>query len=65
MLLYTPLHLVDVKAVDPRYDVLGYPLVMLDDMRRFRQIASKCPGHPARSSFGAALLRACHAKEAS
>jgi transketolase len=46
MLLYSLLHLVGVKAVDPDYERLGEPSVTLDDIKRFRQLDSKCPGHP-------------------
>jgi transketolase len=40
------LHLCGVKAVDPEYEVLGKLSVELDDIRNFRQLDSKCPGHP-------------------
>ena len=46
MLLYSVLHLTGVKSVNPKYEVLGTPAVSLDDIRRFRQMDSKCPGHP-------------------
>ena len=46
MLLYAMLHLTGVKAVNPQYERLGAPSVSLDDIRRFRQLDSKCPGHP-------------------
>jgi transketolase len=46
MLLYALLHLTGVKAVNPKYEVLGEPSVTLDDIKRFRQLDSKCPGHP-------------------
>jgi transketolase len=46
MLLYGLLHLTGVQAVDPQYEVLGQPSVTLDDIKRFRQLDSKCPGHP-------------------
>src|SRR5438552_1071852 len=46
MLLYSLLHLTGVKAVNPEYETLGTPAVTLDDIRRFRQLDSKCPGHP-------------------
>jgi transketolase len=46
MLLYALLHLCGVKAVDPDYEVLGELSVKLDDIKRFRQLGSKCPGHP-------------------
>jgi transketolase len=46
MLLYSLLHLTGVKAVDAKYEQLGEPAVTLDDIKRFRQLDSKCPGHP-------------------
>jgi transketolase len=45
-LLYSVLHLTGVKAVDTNYERLGGPAVTLDDLKRFRQLDSKCPGHP-------------------
>ena len=46
MLLYATLHLSGVKAVNAKYERLGEPAVSLDDIKRFRQLGSKCPGHP-------------------
>ena len=46
MLLYSMLHLTGVKAVDPQYETLGELSVKLDDLKHFRQLDSKCPGHP-------------------
>jgi transketolase len=46
MLLYALLHLCGVKAVDAKYERLDEPAVTLDDIKRFRQIGSRCPGHP-------------------
>jgi len=46
MLLWSILHLTGTKAVNADYERLGQPSVSLDDIRRFRQIASKAPGHP-------------------
>ncbi len=46
MLLYSLLYLTGVRAVDPDYEVVGEPAVSLDDIKRFRQLGSKCPGHP-------------------
>jgi transketolase len=46
MLLYAMLHLTGVKAVNPKYETLGHVSVTLDDIKRFRQLDSKCPGHP-------------------
>jgi transketolase len=45
-LLYAMLHLTGVKAVNPTYETLGDLSVTLDDIRHFRQLGSKCPGHP-------------------
>ncbi len=45
-LLYSLLHLTGVKAVDEHYETLGSDAVSLDDIKRFRQLDSKCPGHP-------------------
>lgn len=45
-LLYSLLHLTGVKAVDAEYQRLDTPAVTLDDLRRFRQLDSRCPGHP-------------------
>jgi len=46
MLLYSMLHLTGVKAVNPKYETLGQLSVTLDDIKRFRQLDSKCAGHP-------------------
>lgn len=46
MLLYAMLYLCGVKAVNPKYETLGELSVTLDDIKRFRQLGSKCPGHP-------------------
>jgi transketolase len=45
-LLYAMLHLAGVTAVNPAYENLGEPAVALADLKRFRQLDSKCPGHP-------------------
>jgi transketolase len=46
MLLYSLLHLAQVKAVDSRYQISGAVALTLDDLKKFRQIDSKTPGHP-------------------
>jgi transketolase len=46
MLLWSAIHLTGVQAVNADYEVLGQPSVTLDDIRRFRQLESKAPGHP-------------------
>src|SRR5436305_1818167 len=46
MLLYSMLHLTEVKAVNAKYERLGQPTVTLDDIKKFRQLDSRCPGHP-------------------
>jgi transketolase len=46
MLLYSMLYLSGVKAVDSEYKVLNQPAISLDDIKNFRQLDSKTPGHP-------------------
>ncbi len=46
MLLYSLLHLAQVKAVSPDYKIMDELAVKLEDIKRFRQLDSKCPGHP-------------------
>ncbi len=46
MLLYSILHLTEVKAVNEEYEQIGTMSVSLDDIKKFRQLDSKCPGHP-------------------
>jgi transketolase len=46
MLLYAMLHLTGVRAVNPKYETLGRLSVTLEDIKHFRQLDSKCPGHP-------------------
>ena len=46
MLLWSVLHLTGTRAVNAEYERLGQPSVTLDDIRHFRQLDSKAPGHP-------------------
>jgi transketolase len=46
MLLYAMLHLTGVKAVNKDYETLGELSVSLEEIKRFRQLNSKTPGHP-------------------
>ncbi|MGH9713827.1 MAG: transketolase [Candidatus Acidiferrales bacterium] len=46
MLLWSILHLTRTQTVDANYERLGQPSVTLDDIRHFRQLDSKAPGHP-------------------
>jgi transketolase len=46
MLLWSILYLTGTRAVNAEYERLGKPSVTLDDIRRFRQLDSKAPGHP-------------------
>ena len=46
MLLWSILHLTGVQAVNANYERLGQASVSLEDIRRFRQLDSKAPGHP-------------------
>jgi transketolase len=46
MLLWSALFLTQTRAVNADYERLGKPSVSLDDIRHFRQLDSKAPGHP-------------------
>jgi transketolase len=46
MLLWSVLYLTGTRAVNAEYERLGEPSVTLDDIRHFRQLDSKAPGHP-------------------
>ena len=46
MLLYSVLHLAGVKQLDADGRPTDEPAVSLDDIRQFRQLDSRCPGHP-------------------
>jgi transketolase len=46
MLLWSVLYLTGTRAVNAQYERLGQPAVTLDDIRHFRQLGSKAPGHP-------------------
>jgi transketolase len=46
MLLYAMLYLSQVRGVNPEGERLGDFAVTLDDIKRFRQLDSKTPGHP-------------------
>jgi len=46
MLLYSVLHLAGVKQLDEDGQPTDEPAVSLEDITRFRQLESRCPGHP-------------------
>ena len=46
MLLYAILHLCQIKAIGDGYEPTNELAVTLDDIKQFRQLHSKCPGHP-------------------
>jgi len=46
MLLYSTLHLAGVRAVNEKGEVLSEPAVSMEEIKRFRQLDSKTPGHP-------------------
>ena len=46
MLVWSMLHLTRTQAVDADYEKLGLPSVTLNDIRNFRQLDSRAPGHP-------------------
>src|SRR3954470_8486721 len=46
MLIYSMLHLTKVMAVNPKYEATGQPTVKIEDIKTFRQLKSRCAGHP-------------------
>ena len=46
MLLYSTLHLAGVRGVNEKGEVLDSLAVSMDEIKRFRQLDSKTPGHP-------------------
>jgi transketolase len=46
MLLWSVLYLAQTSAVNADYERVGHPAVTLDDIKHFRQLGSKAPGHP-------------------
>jgi transketolase len=46
MLLWSVLHLTGTQAVNSDYETAGKLAVPLEDIKRFRQLDSKAPGHP-------------------
>ncbi len=46
LLLYSLLHLAGVRAVDEEGGIRDLPAVSLDEIKRFRQLDSRTPGHP-------------------
>ena len=46
MLLYSMLHLSGTQEIDKAQKPTGKPAVSLDDLKGFRQLHTRCPGHP-------------------
>jgi len=46
MLLYSLIHLAGVREVTPEGKILSTPALSLDEIKNFRQLGSKTPGHP-------------------
>jgi len=46
MLLYALIHLAGIEEVDAEGNKTGKPAISLDDIKAFRQLDSKTPGHP-------------------
>jgi transketolase len=46
MLLYAMLYLAEVRGTNPEHERLGEFAVTLDDIKKFRQLDSRTPGHP-------------------
>ena len=60
-LLYSLLHLTGVKAVSKDYESLGELSVPLEAVRRFRQLDSRCSGHPEYRWTSGVETTSCHA----
>jgi transketolase len=46
MLLYSALHLSGVREAGKNLEILDGPAVRMEDIKTFRQLGSRCPGHP-------------------
>ncbi len=46
MLLYAMLYLAEVRGINPENEKTGEFAITLDDIKHFRQIGSRTPGHP-------------------
>jgi transketolase len=46
MLLYSTLHLAGVREAGKNLEILDGPAVRLEDIKTFRQLGSRCAGHP-------------------
>ena len=46
MVLYSVLHLAGVKEAGKNLEILDGPAVRLEDIKNFRQLGSRCAGHP-------------------
>ena len=46
MLLYALIHLAGIRDVDAQGKVLPSPAISLDEIKNFRQLGSRTPGHP-------------------
>jgi transketolase len=46
MLLYSLIHLAGIEEIDAEGNKTGRPALTLDDLKGFRQLASRTPGHP-------------------
>lgn len=45
MLLYALIHLAGIEEIDAEGNKTGHPALSLDDLKQFRQLSSKTPGH--------------------
>ncbi len=46
MLIYSLIYLAGIRAANAKGEVLNEPSLTIDDLKKFRQIDSKTPGHP-------------------
>ena len=46
MLLYALIHLAGIEEIDADGNKTGHPAIGIDDIKQFRQLSSRTPGHP-------------------
>jgi len=46
MLLYALVHLAGIRGINGEFEDLGQFAITLDDIKNFRQLGHRCPGHP-------------------
>ena len=59
MLVYSLIHLAGIPQLDKNGKPTGEPAVSLDDIKKFRQLHSKTPGHPESQPATTSLAMSC------